>query len=124
VNRSSPANGLITVSIIQLLTVAFAITAATAAFSEPGLAQDSDDAAAIVIEPLWNNGYMGLGGGLQNVILKPEAPQATPDVSARRPRHVAAARPAVAQASVKIPARLISDTLDPNGWNVVRFGTQ
>jgi hypothetical protein len=122
VKLSSLEIGPIAVTFPQLLTVMFMIAAAMPAFSEASVAQDFDNSATIVIEPLWNNGYMGLGGGLQKAIVKPR--YLASEASVRRPRRAVAARPALARHTAKLPARLISETLDPTGLNLVSVSTQ
>ena len=104
---------------------AFAIVLAAAVFS---ISQDgaagSLNIVSITIEPDWEGGYMGLGGGLVKSIVKSDDDK--PATSGHRPRRVRATRASRTVASATnnvVPMALIAQSLDHAGFDISKLGT-
>ena len=74
-------------NLLRLPALAIVLAAAVFSISQDGAAGGLN-IVSITIEPDWEGGYMGLGGGLVKSIVKSDDDK--PAISRRRPRHVRA----------------------------------
>ena len=110
---------------------AFAIVLAAAVFS---ISQDgaagSLNIVSITIEPDWEGGYMGLGGGLVKSFVKRAedkhvADDDKPDTSRHRLRRARATHASRAPAMSNVtPIAIVARTLDHTGYNISGVGWQ
>jgi hypothetical protein len=110
------------VNLLRLPAFAIVLAAAVFSISQDGAA-GSLNIVSITIEPDWEGGYMGLGGGLVKSIVKSDDDK--PAISGHRPRRVRATRASrtVASATNSVaPMALVAQTLDHTGFNISSLG--
>ena len=86
---------------LRLPALAIVLAAAVFSISQDGAA-GSLNIVSITIEPDWEGGYMGLGGGLVKSIVKSDDDK--PAISGRRPRHVRATQKSIVKSDDDKPA--------------------
>lgn len=108
-------------NLLRLPAAAIVLVAAVLSFPQDGAAESLNN-VSITIEPDWEGGYMGLGGGLVRSIVKGAGDK--PAISGHRPRRVRATRASRAVAAINnvAPIAFVAETLDHTGFNISSVG--